>query len=275
MSASGGCPFVRVDQADGVAWITLDRPDKLNAITFAMADAIVECLDAAIADPSVRVIGLRGAGTAFTTGVDIEDHLEEQSPGDKELEVDRADIERAAARWMRLWNCPKPVLVKAHGWCAAWGLEIAMHADVVLATADCRFFFPSVRNGAGLPDSATVLYHVGPQWAKRLLLSGEIIDGRTAERIGLVSEAFATEAELDVALGDLARRMAALPPALLAQSKAVINEQIELAGRAALQQFAEHANAVARRDPEVATFGEIMQREGRAAAIAWRERRLG
>jgi enoyl-CoA hydratase len=261
----------RVDGA--VARITLDRPEKLNALTFDMADALVAFVDDAMADPEVRVIVLAGAGAAFSTGVDLDDHLEEQSPGDKEYEADRADIARAARRWLRLWTCPKPVIVKAHGWCAAWGLEIAMHADVVLAAEDCKFFFPSVRNGAGLPDSATAVYHVGIQWAKRLLLSGEIIDGRTAERIGLVSQAY-PEHELDRAVDDLARRMAALPPALLSESKAVINQSVELMGRKDLQTFAEHANATARRDPDVATFGEIMQRDGRAAAITWRENRL-
>ena len=256
-----------------IATITLDRPEKLNAITFTMADAIVEHLDQATHDRSVRVVVLQGAGAAFTTGVDIEDHLEEQSPADKDLDTDRADIARAAARWLRLWSCPKPIIVKAHGWCAAWGLEIAMHADIVLAADDCRFFFPSVRNGAGLPDSVTAVYHLGPQWAKRLLFSGEIIDGRTAERIGLVCQAYPAD-ELDAAVLDLARRIASIPAELVAQSKAIINQRVELMGRRALQTFAEHANATARRDPDVALFGQIMQRDGKDAAIAWREARF-
>jgi enoyl-CoA hydratase len=266
--------WVRYDVAQSIATITLDRPDKLNAITFAMADAIVACVEGAVADPQVRALVIAGAGAAFTTGVDIDDHLDEQSPADKTFEADRTDIARAAARWLCLWRCPKPVIVRAQGWCAAWGLEIALHADIVLATEDCRFFFPSVRNGAGLPDSATAIYHLGLQWAKRLLLTGEIIDGVTAARIGLVCEAYPTLDALDTAVADMARRMAALPPALLAQSKALINESVELAGRPALQSFAESANATARRDPEVATFGEIMQTQGREAALAWREERL-
>jgi enoyl-CoA hydratase len=266
-------PHVDYRVEASIPTITLDRPEKLNAVTFTMADAIVEHLDQATVDPAVRVVVLQGAGDAFTTGIDIEDHLEEQSPGEKDFDADRADIARAAERWLRLWSCPKPIIVKAHGWCAAWGLEIAMHADIVLASEDCRFFFPSVRNGAGLPDSATAVYHLGPQWAKRLLFSGEIIDGRTAERIGLVCQAYPT-GELDAAVDDLARRIAAIPSELVSQSKAVINQRIELMGRPALQSFAEHANATARRDPDVALFGQIMQRDGKAAAIAWREARL-
>src|SRR6478735_4688980 len=80
---------------------------------------------------------------------------------------------------------------RSHAHCVGWGLEIALHADLVLASHDCTFFFPSVRNGAGLPDSTMAIYHLGIQWAKRLLLTGDAIDGRTAARIGLVVESFA------------------------------------------------------------------------------------
>ena len=127
-----------------------------------------------------------------------------------------------------------------------WGLEIALHGDIVLASKDCKFFYPSVTNGTGLPDSSTTMYHLGPQWSKRLLLAGDIIDGTTAERIGLVSEALPPE-DLDAAIEALARRIAGVDPALLAQSKRVINESIELMGRPALQKLAIKANAAARR----------------------------
>lgn len=264
---------VRYERDAAIATVTLDRPAKLNALTFAMADELVASIERAAADEQVRVVVLQGAGRAFTSGVDIEDHLDEQSPAGKTYEADLADIADAARRWEILWSCPKPVVVKAHGWCVGWGLEIALHADIVLASHDCRFFFPSVRNGAGLPDSAIVLHHVGLQWAKRLLVAGEEVDGRTAERIGLVSQSLDAD-RLDAAVSSLANRMAVLPPALLAQSKSVINERVELMRRAELQAFAERANATARRDPEVAGFGEVLKAHGVAAAIEWRERRL-
>jgi len=260
----------RVDES--IATITFDRTDKLNALTFAMADTFVDLVDRAGADPAVHVIVVQGAGRAFTAGVDIEDHLDEQSPLGKTVDADRDDIAAAAARWLRLWSCPKPVIVKAHGYCVGWGVEIAMHADVTLAADSCQFFFPSIRNGGGLPDSATAVYHLGIQWAKRLLLSGEAIDGPTAARIGLVCQSYPDD-ELDDAVRALARRMAALPPSLLAQSKAVVNRSVELMGRAELQAFAEHANALARRDPGAATMAEVIRHEGLAAAIDWRERR--
>jgi len=263
---------VRYDVADGVATITFDRPEKLNAITFAMRDAFVARLDEARADPAVRVVVLKGNGRAFTAGVDIEDRPDLQDPSANTQNDDMAEIARAADRWMHIWTLPKPVVVKAHGHCVGWGLEIALHADLVLASHDCTFFFPSVRNGAGLPDSTMAIYHLGIQWAKRLLLTGDAIDGRTAARIGLVVESFA-ENELDDAVDSLARRMAALPAELLAQSKAVINRSVELMGRAQLQSFGVEANAIARQSPAVAEWSRVVREKGLHEAIKWRDDR--
>src|SRR3954451_20877045 len=215
---------------DAVAWVTLNRPDRLNAFTFSMADGLVALVQVLSAEPSTRVVVVSGAGTAFSSGVDLDDHLDEQLPDAKSPTQDQRDIAAAARRWLALWQCPKPVLVKARGWCVGWGLELALHADVVFASEDCRFFFPSVRNGGGLPDSAMVAHHVGPQWAKRLLMAGEIIDGHTAERIGLISQC-CPDGALDEIVAEYARRLAALPPALVAQAKAVVNEGVELSGR--------------------------------------------
>jgi enoyl-CoA hydratase len=161
---------------------------------------------------------------------------------------------------MHLWTLPKPVVVKAHGSCVGWGLEIALHADLVLASHDCTFFFPSVRNGAGLPDSTTAIYHLGVQWTKRLLLTGDAIDGRTAARIGLALESF-PESELDDAVDSLA------------QSKAVINRAIDLMGREQLQRFAIEANATARQSPGVAEWSRVLGQRGLREAIKWRDDR--
>jgi enoyl-CoA hydratase len=253
-----------------VATITFDRPDRRNAITFAMRESFVAHLAVAGDDPAVRVVIVQGAGDTFTTGVDVQDHLELQDPSGATLEEDLAQITASAERWSRLWSLPKPVIVKARGQCAGWGLEIALYADLVVASRDCQFFFPSVRNGSGLPDSVMAIYHLGPQWAKRLLLAGDSIDGETAVRIGLVVEAV-DDAELDATVSALASRMAALPPDLLSHSKRVLNHAIDLMGRVALQDLAARANATARRSPDAAEWARIVREDGLRAAIAWRE----
>jgi len=263
---------VRYDVADGVATITFDRPEKLNALTFAMRDAFIDRIDEAGVDDEVRVVVLKGNGRAFTSGVDIDDRPDAQDPSAHTPADDMAEIAEAADRWLNLWTLPKPIVVKAHGHCVGWGLEIALHADLVLASHDCTFFFPSIRNGAGLPDSSTAVYHLGIQWAKRLLLTGDAIDGRIAARIGLVLESF-PEDELDAAVDALARRMALLPTDLLSESKAVVNQSVELMGRAQLQRFAVEANGRARQSPEVAAWSGVLRDKGRREAIKLRDER--
>jgi enoyl-CoA hydratase len=258
----------------GIATITFNRPAKRNAITFAMLDRFDTHLARAAGDAAVRVVVLEGTGTTFTAGVDLDDRPDLQDPSTSGVAADEANIASAAARWARLWTLAKPVIVKARGHCVGWGLEIALYADLVLAAEDCRFFFPSVRNGSGLPDSSMALYHLGPQWAKRLLLTGDAIDGRTAARIGLVLEAV-PDGELDGAVAALAARMAALPPTLVAESKAVVNHAIDLMGREQLQAYAAHANAVARTDPAASAFGRVVRERGMHAAIAWRDEQRG
>jgi enoyl-CoA hydratase len=263
---------VRYRVVDGIATVTFDRPATRNAITFAMRDELSARLAEAAADPAVRVVVLEGAGSTFTSGVDVHDHPDAQDPAAVSFEDDAAAIAESARHWSRLWELPQPVVVKARGHCVGWGLELALHADLVVASLDCQFFFPSIRNGSGLPDSSMALYHLGPQWAKRLLLTGDAVDGRTAERIGLVVEAVPDD-ELDAAVDRLAHRLAAVPPELAAESKRVLNHTVDLMGRAELQDFAARANARARRAPAVAEWSRLVREQGLRAAIAWRERR--
>ncbi len=261
---------IRYRVADGIATITFNRPEKRNAITFAMADTFVERLADAGASPDVRVVVIEGAGPSFTAGVDVTEQPDRQDPTATSLAEDEAEISASAGRWSQVWSLPKPVIVKARGHCVGWGLEIALYADFVLASLDCQFFFPSVRNGSGLPDSSMAIYHLGPQWSKRLLFTGDAVDGLTAARIGLVLEAVPDD-ELDGAVDALAARMAAVGPELVAQSKRVLNHAIDLMGRARLQEYSAHANALARRDPEAAEWSRIVRERGLREAIAWRD----
>ncbi len=258
--SSAGAP-VRYRVADGVATITFDRPEARNAITFAMRDELAALLERAGADPAVRVVVLEGAGGAFTAGVDVHDRPDEQDPAG----VAEADDAAAIAGAARALGAPVGAAPARGGEgpraCASgWGLELALHADLVVAADDCRFFFPSIRNGSGLPDSSMALYHLGPQWAKRLLLTGDEVDGRTAERIGLVVEAVPDD-ELDAAVDRLARRLAAVPPEVAAASKRVLNHAVDLMGRAALQDFSARANA---RAPPGAGGGRVQPDRARA-----------
>ena len=258
---------------DGIATVTWDRPEKLNAITPAMRRAFIEALRTAEADPAVHVIVLKGNGRAWCVGVDLEDMSRaHQDPAVRGVRLDAREIYEAADRWGTLWMIQKPIVVKVQGLCVGWGLEIALYADIVVAAEDAQFNYPSVRNGTGLPDSNMAIYHLGPQWAKYMLFTGDFIDGRTAERIGLVLKAV-PEAELDDEVETIARRMPAVPVDLLAESKGVLNKAIDLMGRHVLQQIAAESNAISRLNPFVAEWTRRVREEGNEAAIAWREER--
>ena len=241
-------PRVRYECEAGVASVTFDRPEKRNALTFSMQAAFASALDLAAADDSVHAVVVRGNGSTFCAGVDLQEMAERH--GEVDFEADAARIREAARHWAKLWELPKPVIVKAHGHCVGWGLEIALNADMLLASTDCRFHFPSIRLGTGLPDSAMAIYHLGPQWAKRLLLTGDAIDGRTAERIGLALVALPEE-QLEDEIQALTRSLCEVPLDLLSESKAVLNRAVELMGRDPLQVFSELANATVRRNPRV------------------------
>ncbi|NRA07200.1 MAG: enoyl-CoA hydratase/isomerase family protein [Myxococcales bacterium] len=260
--ALDGDPHVLYGAEEGVATITLDRPEKLNAVTFSMQTAFAKALDRAEADASLHAVVIRGNGRAFCAGVDLEDMARHH--GEFGHEADAARIRAAALHWTKLWNLRKPVIVRAHGHCVGWGLEIALNADIVLASEECRFHFPSIRIGTGLPDSAMAIYHLGLQWAKRMLLTGDAIDGRTAERIGLALMAL-PEARLDDEVEILTRSLCEVPVDLLAESKAVLNRAVELMGRTQLQEFSEISNATARRDPRVDAWNRSVTSQGSRA----------
>jgi enoyl-CoA hydratase len=262
------------ETAGGLATITLNRPEKLNALTFALVDALVGTLKAAEADPDVHVIVLKGRGRAFSVGLDVQEQSRpHQDPRVRGLRLDAMEIFEVTERFARLWLLHKPIIVQAQGYVLGWALEIALFADAIIATEDAQFGYVNVKNGTGLPDSSMALYHLGPQWAKRLLLTGDTVDGKTAERIGLVLKAVPAD-QLEAEVQDLALRMTTVPVEVLHASKSVLNRAIDLMGRPVLQQFASETNALSRMNPFVAEWTHRVRDEGIHAALAWREERL-
>jgi enoyl-CoA hydratase len=147
---------------------------------------------------------------------------------------------------------------------------MALNCDMIVSTEEAEFGFPAVRS-MGSPSTHMWTYMVGPQWAKRLLLTGERIDGRTAERIGLVMQAVAAS-ELDDTVHALASNIARVPYDLLAQNKSICNKAIDLMGRTMLQELARESDAMAHKSPAAQEFSRIARSEGLKAALAWQNR---
>ena len=155
-----------------------------------------------------------------------------------------------------------PVIAQVQGNCLAGGTDLALHCDLVVAADDARIGFPPVRS-MGVPPTNMWLYHLGPQWTKRLVLTGDTLSGAEAREIGLVVATAPADA-LDGVVLELAERMALIGRDLLVANKRVVNMGVELMGRSQLQRFAALNDAIGHRAPEAKAFSET-DRRGRAA----------
>lgn len=262
----------------GKARITLNRPEKLNAISRQMQRELNIALWAADNDTRVHVVILRGAGRAFSAGYDISAgaRREEADPfarGRTLLDDDIWQMEDAQRDRMALFDMHKPVIAQVHGYCLAGGTDLALLSDIVIAAEDATIGFPPVR-GQGTPPSHLWTYHVGPQWAKRLLLTGDSISGAEAARIGLVLQAVPA-AELEATVEALADRMCMIDPHLLAASKRACNLALELMGFRTMQRLGLELDARSHQAPAVQEFRRISREQGHKAALEWRDTKFG
>jgi enoyl-CoA hydratase len=157
-----GYETVLVERIGLVERITLNRPEKLNALNTLLQDELIDPVHAAERSNEVRVIVIRGAGRAFCAGYDINPGREEAATvRPKTFEQDVALTISYGQRWANLWNCRIPVIAQVHGWCIAGGSDIALHCDMVIAADDAKIGFPPVR-AQGAPPTHMWLYHLGP-----------------------------------------------------------------------------------------------------------------
>jgi enoyl-CoA hydratase len=260
----------------GIARVTLNRPEKLNAISWQMQEELQRALWQADRDPAVHVVTLRGAGRSFSAGYDISPPPGEgntHAAGSNTMERDIWGLEQATRMRNALWEMHKPVIAGIHGHCLAGGTDVAFLCDVVIAADDAKIGYPPVR-ALGSPVNHMWTYLVGPQWAKRMLLTGDTISGAEAERIGLVLKSVSSE-RLDAELNDLAGRMALIDVDLLAANKRIVNMALELMGAQTMQRMATERDAIARQAPIVTEFYTMAKEKGLKAALEWRDNRFG
>ena len=206
---------LKLDIRERVATITLNRPERLNAINANMPREIRQAVEAADADERVHVIVLQGAGAAFCAGYDLKDYAEGDAtnaytqPMPWDPMRDYAAMKRNTNDFMSLWRSHKPTLCKVHGYAAAGGSDIALCCDLIVMAQDARIGYMPARVW-GCPTTAMWVYRVGPQRAKRMLFTGDLIDGRTAADWGLALQAVPAD-QLDDTVNQLAQRIAGVP----------------------------------------------------------------
>jgi enoyl-CoA hydratase len=265
-----------VYQTEGpLAWITLNRPDKLNAISQAMVAEINAACDTALRDDQVRVILIHGAGRAFSAGFDLEP--QEGSGRTREEEVDalKQELRDDFDLIMRFWDSPKPTIAAVHGYCLGGAMELAVACDVTIAARGCRLGEPEVRFGSGIV-AMLLPYLCGPKRAKELLLSGnDRVTSEQAEAWGLVNRVCDADQLMDEARS-LAREIARNDQLAVRLTKQAVNAVVEIPRmRDALEHALELDIAIETTDTEESRqFNEILKNEGARAAIAWRHQQF-
>jgi enoyl-CoA hydratase len=264
-------PTIIVERIGAVARVTLNRPERHNPLSARCIREVVAAVSDAEADEDLRAVIIRGSGRAFSSGYGTtpEDAEPGERPGQLTIQQDISAMVELGAAWTRIWNCQIPVVAQVHGHCLAGGTDLALHCDVIVAAEDARIGFPPVRS-MGVPPTHMWLYHVGPQWTKRLLLTGDTLSGVEAAAIGLALVAVPA-AELDAYALALAGRMALVGRDLLIANKRVINQGVELMGRSQLQYLAALHDAAAHQAPEARTFSARSAEAGLKAAVQERD----
>jgi enoyl-CoA hydratase/carnithine racemase len=202
-------PVLDEDAEGGVRVITLNRPERLNAITPALLDGLVAALDAANAAPAIGAIVLTGAGRAFCAGDDLKEFESQAGPEP----ATRAYIERIQDVTRAMLHGAKPVVGAVRGWAVGGGLEWTIDCDFAIAAEGTRFFFPEISWGVFVTGGVTALLPrlAGLHRARALIMLGEKFDAAEAKAMGIVHQVVPDGLMMDTALA-LARRLAALPP---------------------------------------------------------------
>ena len=263
----------------GRARITLNRPEKLNALSIQLQEELNHALWEADNDNRVHTVILRGAGRAFSAGYDltprplVERDADDHTRDGRSFDDDAWRMEQGQRLRMAIFDMHKPVIAQIHGYCVAGGTDVALLCDMIIAADDTLIGFPPARAQGALPNNMW-LYNVGPQWAKRLMLSGDFVTGADAAKIGLVLKAVPLDL-LEQEVEGLADRLAMIDTELLSANKRIINIGLEIMGARTLQRIATENDARAHLAPSVAEFGARSREQGLKAALQWRDTKFG
>jgi enoyl-CoA hydratase len=282
-----------------IARLTLSRPERANGITRELVRELERSVERADLDPGVHVVLLSGNGKGFCGGYDLVESAEGQGVlGDAEPDVaagspldprammanhdpsrtwdpmvDHAMMSRNVRAFMSLFHCSKPVVCKVHGFCVAGGTDMALCSDLLLIATDAKIGYPPARVW-GSPTTSMWAYRLGPQRAKRLLFTGDLLTGSEALDWGLAIEAPAPE-RLDDRTEWLVARIAQLPVNQLQMMKLLVNQSLYSQGLHATQLLGTVFDGIARHTTEGYAFQQQAAREGFRAAVRERDQPFG
>ncbi len=263
--------FIQLGTSNGVATITLNRPNKLNALTDELMTEVTEALDQCAKDAAVQVVVLTGAGRAFSAGFDISTR-----------EVPRVSVNdwkshfrTGTAAMQKVWDLPKPVIAKVRGPCLGGGFDLAFSCDLIVAADDAKFGEPEVKFGGGCMFML-LPWIVGIRHVKEILLTGNMLSAQRAHEIGLINEVVPLDA-LDATVDQLAAHMCRVPKGTLGRNKALIHRVYELMGVKEAVRLSEDSSVLGLSSKTTAgvsdEFDRISAEQGVSAALAWQKAR--
>ena len=268
-------PTVLYEKKGRVAYIILNRPDRLNAINDEMPPEIERAVQRADSDPNVHVMILEGAGKAFCSGYDLSEYGEQNSTSSVIQDMpwdpmqDYQFMWRNTQHFMALWRAMKPVICKVHGFAVAGGSDIALCADMTIMAEDAEIGYMPTRVW-GTPTTAMWVQRLGPEKAKRMLFTGDKINGVEAENMGLILKSV-PKAKLNEEVELLAQRMATVPINQLAMQKMLVNQAMETSGLMQTQKMATLFDGISRHSPEGIAFKQRVEKVGWKQAVEERD----
>lgn len=262
--------YIATEIRGDVAWITIDRPKKLNALSVELMAELSDALRAAERDDTVKVVVLRGNEKAFSVGYDIAQEVE---LGVSTAEQWHAGLSNNIGLSMQVWGLRKPVIGAVTGWCLAGGCELAMACDIIVAGTSARFGEPEIRFGSG-PVTLLMPFIIGQKATNELLYTGDVITAERAAELGMVNRVVADD-DVEAEADKLARRIALTPLSILRYTKRTLNRAYQAMGLVDAVEsnldLAAVLNSAA--TPERAEFTELVASKGLGAALAWRDAR--
>ena len=268
-------PTVLYEKKERVAYIILNRPDRLNAINDEMPPEIERAVQRADSDPNVHVMILEGAGKAFCSGYDLSEYGEQNSTSSVIQDMPWDPIQDYQFMWrntqhfMALWRAMKPVICKVHGFAVAGGSDIALCADMTIMAEDAEIGYMPTRVW-GTPTTAMWVQRLGPERAKRMLFTGDKINGVEAENMGLILKSV-PKAKLNEEVELLAQRMATVPINQLAMQKMLVNQAMETSGLMQTKKMATLFDGISRHSPEGIAFKQRVEKVGWKQAVEDRD----
>lgn len=267
---------VLYDEQDKVAIITINRPERLNTLTAEVILAVADYVDRATSAETVASVVLRGAGPNVSAGYDLADFLANEGFSQDEVWDPVADYQSMSGNvrnFMKVWECPKPVIAEISGWAIGGATDLLLCADLLFMADDAQIGYAPSRI-YGTPTTMMWIHRIGLEHAKQFLLTGRPINAETAFRIGLVSRV-CEASELSRTAEAEARLFADIPRNQLALNKLLINQTFENMGLRTSQMLGTFFDGIARHTPEAQEWASLVTEGEFREAVAERDRRWG